>query len=525
VKALRIREFVRLAALVVVLLAASGCRATAESGDGRDASADVDNEDVVGTEDVFDDTEQDVSDADGASDADPSDASDADSGQNQPDSASDATDEDTDGDSPDASDGCPSGEHDGGDGTCVPEGECSDGFHDGGEGDCVLETRCSTNFYLSEAGTCEPVGSDVVQVDASQTAEWVSSDHGKFMVLGVDYLFTFPYRISLADGSVDDLQISDHVKYRRMSAWISGGRTRMLIGRYQGTGGYSVDGDREWGCCGGCCDYFNKDVPAIHTAQGVGYLKRGSVFSYMLTNGHKGPFNAEIAGGKGYTLIDGTNIWSAAKGYVGRSSTLTGLDVWEKPVDTPTTDAPLLASSALMFDGSLVTASRSGFVTRVAPDATSPWDNDPSIQGFSSEDVTHGVVIGPDHVFVNTAAPGIAAFDKNDGTEAWRRTLGGTVHDHVVGEGGYLYAYIPSTGTLVALDTATGDTRIEYSSVPGGTTVSNEILLRDGILYVHGGNALMALPVPSTRYDPQAAWPTRFHDNQNTSDLWGPMTY
>ena len=49
---------------------------------------------------------------------------------------------------------CPSGYQDGGDFTCVPDGECVSGYHDGGEGVCVLAEQCTEGYAQDEAGAC-----------------------------------------------------------------------------------------------------------------------------------------------------------------------------------------------------------------------------------------------------------------------------------------------------------------------------------------------------------------------------------
>lgn len=53
---------------------------------------------------------------------------------------------------------CASGYHDGGQGSCSPTGTCDFGFHDGGNGSCVEEGACATNYLPDTEGTCIPAG-------------------------------------------------------------------------------------------------------------------------------------------------------------------------------------------------------------------------------------------------------------------------------------------------------------------------------------------------------------------------------
>jgi len=59
---------------------------------------------------------------------------------------------------PDTPEGCVDGEHDGGDGTCVPEGECAAGHVLGGDGVCVPEGTCSEGYHDGGEGICVPKG-------------------------------------------------------------------------------------------------------------------------------------------------------------------------------------------------------------------------------------------------------------------------------------------------------------------------------------------------------------------------------
>ncbi|MFH1531567.1 MAG: hypothetical protein ABIK09_12635 [Pseudomonadota bacterium] len=61
-------------------------------------------------------------------------------------------------DTHDTLEGCADGEHDGGDGACVPEGECSHGFSDGGDGSCVPEGSCAEGHHDGGDGACVPEG-------------------------------------------------------------------------------------------------------------------------------------------------------------------------------------------------------------------------------------------------------------------------------------------------------------------------------------------------------------------------------
>ena len=521
-------------ALAVLAGFLGSCRATAVSGDGDTSSstrdttpADTGTADTgpndTGSEDTY------------VPDTSPTDAADSADDDTSLDTSTDTTDAadtaDTTTDTADAADGgidCPAGEHDGGDGTCVPMGECADGFHDGGTGDCLPDHRCAVDYYLDESGSCAAVGSDVVQIDTSQTELWSTNQKGDYMAMGAEEkIFTLPYRVNRHDGTVTDLGVGDYVKFRRYSIWVSRGETQKLIGRYQGTGGYDLDGNKEWGCCGGCCDYFPKDAPSLRTHVGVGYQLRNGFISFSLHSGNKLQMDATGSGGAGFVLIDGTLLWGVTSGYVLLADSVTDETLWSKPIDTPTADAPLLASGALFFDGSLVTASRRGFVTRINPDATDAWSSNASISGFSSDDIRHIVVIGAqDTVYINTATPGITALAASDGSVKWERSLSSRVHDLVVGNRGYLYAYLPEEGKMLALDAATGDTKFEYSSVPGQTNrKDNEMMLRDGTMYLLGNGGITAVPVQSEHYDFSSSWPVRFHDNQRTSDLWGTLAY
>ncbi len=53
---------------------------------------------------------------------------------------------------------CPTGQHDGGDGTCVALGACSTGYHDGGGGLCLPDVACAAGYHDGGGGVCVPNG-------------------------------------------------------------------------------------------------------------------------------------------------------------------------------------------------------------------------------------------------------------------------------------------------------------------------------------------------------------------------------
>jgi CSLREA domain-containing protein len=189
-----------------------------------------------------------------------------------------------------------------------------------------------------------------------------------------------------------------------------------------------------------------------------------------------------------------------------------------------------LQPGAVAADGSFVVTSgaahlenspQPGRLARVAPDGTIAWNN-------AVNAVTPPVIGSNNLVFVGTQAPpvdengagAIEAYDLATGALVWRTVVQGLPNDLLVGDDGAVYAGTGSfaSGRLYAFAQSDGAIRQTVTDIHGAW----EIVLRGGLIFATG-DAITALPVAATNYDPNSPWPVRFHDNQRSGNRQFPL--
>ncbi|MFL6210211.1 MAG: right-handed parallel beta-helix repeat-containing protein [Pyrinomonadaceae bacterium] len=193
-------------------------------------------------------------------------------------------------------------------------------------------------------------------------------------------------------------------------------------------------------------------------------------------------------------------------------------------------DSARLQPGAVAADGSFIVTSgpahlenspQPGRLARVAPDGTIAWNN-------AVNAVTPPVIGSNNLVFIGTqAAPvdengagAIEAYDLATGALVWHTDVQGLPNDLLVGDDGAVYAGTGSfaSGRLYALAQTDGAIRQTVTDVHGAW----EIVLRGGLIFATG-DAITALPVAATNYDPNSPWPVRFHDNQRSGNRQFPL--
>lgn len=522
----------RLLVAGLCLLVVAGCRATAERGmfaddtgeqsDTRDAPDTGDG--PVDTGEVPDGAPRDTGDAR----SDTADTTGAEVGDSGLETAGDGAD------TAEADAGCPPGEHDGGDGTCVPEGMCASGYHDGGDGTCLPKHRCAPGYYLESMGSCAQISSGTTSVDSNLIVKYSIGGYKWIALWASDQLIALPGQYDLQTGNkIQQLQNNSEPRFypadRRYSAWVDRGSDHTIVTWYHGIKGWDPSGMQRWGIGTGCCSYRFRQPTTIDVSLGIGYQnQRGGIRSFDLRSG--------------YTLVKfGTNIGDDShmcldqrKLYVTGKKRITYHDIsnrsteWSKRILPTKQNLGQLGPCALAFDGSLVTSSPSGAVIQANPDGTSKWGGPVSVPSLKSTGVKPRVVIGPnDTVYATTGEPGIVALDLKTGSEQWTiSSLPGMVHELVVGDRGYLYAMLPTEGEVRVYERSSGDYAFRYHNLPTkGAGKPTDLLLRDGVLFYNSAGKVRGIPVPSVDYPESAPWPVAYHDNQRTSDLNGPTHY
>ncbi|HWS89144.1 MAG TPA: PQQ-binding-like beta-propeller repeat protein [Pyrinomonadaceae bacterium] len=309
----------------------------------------------------------------------------------------------------------------------------------------------------------------------------------------------------------------------RAAVWVGdAGRPDYLIGGYQDRRAYRSDGGLawEWSLLG-CCNTFRYPV-AIDHERGLAYTTANWTLSAVRLADGVDVRHVNSGDFFGFTSIAGPGVAYVAGigGHVARVNADAGATEWVMPVDP----GHQLQSGAVAADGSFVVSSRGshlaqaiepGRLARLLPDGTTVWN-------LPVNAVTPPVVGAGGLIYVGTQPPpasdagagSVEARDSNTGALVWSTPVEGLPNDLLLGDDGAVYVGAGGASARVyALDQATGEVRRTVTDMPGAW----ELLLSGGLLYVTG-NAITALPVGATNYDPASPWPVRLHDNQRTAN-------
>ncbi|MFN7133503.1 MAG: hypothetical protein ACK4N5_15610, partial [Myxococcales bacterium] len=189
------------------------------------------------------------------------------------------------------------------------------------------------------------------------------------------------------------------------------------------------------------------------------------------------------------------------------------------PVGTPVvTGAPNFDPvAALTAEGGIVvTSSLRNLLARVAADGRK-WEKqvDAPLRPVITADGYIVVGAGP------KGAERIETHRLTDGSAGWSKPLKGRLVDALVADNGLLYVASSESLEILGLRQSDG-LQLEVYRM---RTVPQEMLLRDGHLYVSSSGRVTVFAVSAKRYDPQSPWPVRFHDNQRTSSRLQSLEY
>lgn len=303
----------------------------------------------------------------------------------------------------------------------------------------------------------------------------------------------------------------------RSVVWVDDtGTDRFHIATYAGTAAVDPAGVRQWVYPGGCC--FIRTYYAAMTVDpvnGRGYLGGGyyDLRTGALTfNGLVASDGTPIPGG----AMSGTTYYGAAetRGLILRYDLAADSRVWEFPVGAGGAPPATFPPAITLADGVVLTSDGGDRAVHRRLDGTLAFE-------ITLNTVTPPV-ISTDAAFFGADVGGalvITARALDDGADLWTREVEGAPTELVLGAGATVYVLLGALGILLELDQATGTERRRYL----GLGQVQEILFDGNRAIAAGATHVISFDIAADGYDPDAAWPVRFHDSQRTSNRRAPL--